>query len=160
MGEIPAARSTAPAQVRNRIISIDNSLALVSLLNGMNAGELVGDGSARATITNSYHNVTHLTPLATADTTYAKTQVELQRGPIPASASDMLYAGWADAWCNTATGEFVSQASRPAGSDYVRVWSAGSTNDFPTIGCFGAAYNGAAQNAAVERGGNQQSTPQ
>ena len=149
VGDIPAARSTAPAQVRNRIISIDNSLALVSLLNGMNAA-LIGDGSDRSTTTNSYHNVTHFPTLATADTTYAKTQVELQRGPIPASASDMLYAGWADAWCHATTGEFVAQATSP-GADYVRVWDAGTTNDFPAIGCFGTVYDAAAQNAAVER---------
>ena len=146
VGDVLAAFAFAPAPAP----SIDNSLALVNLLNGMNVGELIGAGSALATTTNNYHSVTHFPFTASADTTRAKTHLELQTGAIPASASDMTYTGWGDAWCSPATGEFVSQAASP-GSDYVRVWSAGTSSDFPSIACFGEAYNATAQNAAVER---------
>ncbi len=49
--------------------------------------------------------------------------------------ADNIYATWANAWCDPATGDFITDSSSPLAIDANRVWDLGSATEYPAITC-------------------------
>ncbi|MCH9666103.1 MAG: thrombospondin type 3 repeat-containing protein [Gammaproteobacteria bacterium] len=136
--------------------TINSSLAVTNSITGSsNVGVLVGGvGSGSATATASYWDdrVTLMpssgnTDVAgsSAQTTAALTTPTVFTGP------NNIYATWVNGWCDSATGDFITDSSSPLAIDANRVWDLGTASEYPAITCVQHLFSLVDQREAASR---------
>ena len=81
-----------------------------------------------------------------------KTKIELQ-APTSFTGIGNIYANWANAWCDPATGQFTSSSTHDlagaGGGDTYRAWDLGGATQFPVLTCFGDRLTEATQHQKI-----------
>ena len=62
-----------------------------------------------------------------------------------------IYADWANDWCDSATGSYITDSSSPLATDANRVWDLGSASEYPAVTCFGDRLTPAQQRTATTK---------
>ena len=127
--------------------NINSSLFFGGTIDGStNIGPIVGD---TGTASNSYW-LGSLRFLSAQATNSVGTRASASNLQGPTSFSGSIYATWENAWCNPATGEFMTASLSP-GANYVQVWNLGTGSDYPVINCFGNSFSTDRQRAEIQR---------
>ena len=81
-----------------------------------------------------------------------KTALELQG---PTAFTNNIYTSWANAWCNSATGEYTDDVTHvlatTGGGDTHRAWDLGNAFEYPVISCFGDRLTPNQQRTAIDK---------
>ena len=131
---------------------ISSSLVLGGFINGRShVGGLVGTGRPNS-IADTYWldsvQFTRAQPLSSNTFGEGKSASDLQ-APVSFSGTGNIYANWANAWCDPATGEFTSNSTDDLATNAYRVWDLGSSTQFPVLSCFGNRLTEAAQRQKI-----------
>ena len=116
----------------------------------------VKGSDAPLAVENTYHwdgtdfDMVNAAVIETAHQGAGKTVLELVN-PIDFAGS--IYANWANAWCDPATGEFTTDPSSSlataGGGDANRAWNLGNRIEYPTLTCFGSRFSAGEQLQAM-----------
>ena len=78
---------------------------------------------------------TNAQPLSSNTFGERKSTLDLQ-APVSFSGTGNIYANWANAWCDSATGEFTTDSTDALATNANRVWDLGTDKQYPTLTCF------------------------
>ncbi|MCH9664339.1 MAG: thrombospondin type 3 repeat-containing protein [Gammaproteobacteria bacterium] len=152
-----------------RFATISSSVAITNSINGTNhVGGLVGAsgivilGRSPAnvdptSVTDSYWDnkvmFDNAIMNATANTAgSAQSTADLtNQTDITDPGPNNIYATWANAWCDPATGEYITDSTNSLATPANRVWDLGTGTQYPAINCVGNFFSLADQRAATAR---------
>ena len=133
--------------------SMDYSLLLIDngyLFRGFSGGNYTNTKLGGASAVGSYwtKNFTFLN----GENFYGRKIPRLLKAPTSFVGS--IYAGWANAWCDPATGEFTRDPAHvlatTGGGDTYRAWDLGNAFEYPALRCFGDKLTTSQFRAAID----------
>ncbi len=129
-------------------VAITNSLNAGSFLGGLISGPGIPPAP---TVTASYWDAKVIFANLADNTEGVAKSTAVLTTPMGFTGPDNIYATWANAWCNPATGEFTTDSSSALAIDANRVWDLGTGAQYPAITCVNNFFSLADQRAAAAR---------
>ncbi len=136
--------------------TINYSVAITNSINGTThvggfvgaSGLLFGIDTDPSNVTSFYWDATVSLSIPQLNTNTAGSSQTTAALTIPTDFTD-IYATWANAWCNPATGEFITDSSSALAIDANRVWDLGTASQYPAITCVPNLFSLADQREAA-----------
>ena len=143
---------------------ISSSLVLGGFINGTShVGGIVGASGVFRGVNRDPDSVedtywldsvqfTRAQPLSSNTFGEGKSASDLQ-APVSFAGTGNIYANWANAWCDPATGEFTSNSTHrlATAGDTNRAWDLGTDKQYPILTCFGDKLPFATQRVAINK---------